>query len=103
MLAAGAGLLAGRMTRSLKAAASDESSPQPVDSSGEYGTPTQYGSGVQYGAGAQYGGGAQHGADTGSTVVLGTIEEIEVVRPYASSEDGPTGYPTTGGSTGGAL
>ena len=28
------------------------------------------------------------------------VWEIEVVRPYASSEDGPTGFPTTGGTTG---
>jgi hypothetical protein len=107
MLAAGVGLLAGRMTRGLKAAASDEAEAQQfADSSGysEYGAPTQYGTGVQYGAGTQYGTGAQYGAETSGTVVLGTVEEIEVVRPYASSEDGPAGYPTTGGTTtGGAL
>jgi len=107
LLAAGVGLLAGRMTRGLKAAAGDESETQQVTGSGsysQYGTPTQYGSGVQYGA--QQGAGAQYGAQPGETgaVVLGTVEEIEVVRPYASSEDGSAGYPATGGpTTGGAL
>lgn len=100
LLAAGAGLLAGRMTRGLKAVASDEAQTQQAGSYSEYGAPTQYGTGVQYGAGTQYGAGAQYGAETSGTVVLGTVEEIEVVRPYASSEDGPTGFPTTGGATG---
>lgn len=100
LLAAGAGLVAGRMTRGLKAVASDEAQAEQAGGYSEYGTPTQYGSGVQYGAGTQ-GAGAQYGAETGGTVVLGTVEEIEVVRPYASSEDGPTGFPTTGGTTGG--
>jgi hypothetical protein len=95
LAAAGLGLVAGRMTSGLKSAASDQAEAQQA---GSYGTPTQYGSGVQYGAGTQYGG-AQYGA-TGGTEVIGTVEEVEVVRPYASSEDGPTGYPTT---TGGAL
>lgn len=93
LLAAGVGLVAGRMTRGLKAAASDEADAQQTSG---YGTPTQYGSGVQYGAGTQYGS-AQYGA-TGGTEVIGTVEEVEVVRPYASSEDGPTGFPTTGGT-----
>jgi hypothetical protein len=82
------------MTRGLKAAASDESDAQQT---GSYGAPTQYGSGVQYGSGTQYGSGAQYGA-TGGTEVIGVVEEVEVVRPYASSEDGPTGFPTTGGT-----
>jgi len=99
MLAAGAGLVAGRMTRGLKAVAADEAQAQQAGSYSEYGTPTQYGSGVQYGTGIQQGVGAQYGAETGAPVVLGTVEEIEVVRPYASSEDGPTGFPTTSGPT----
>jgi hypothetical protein len=90
-LAAGLGLVAGRMTRGLKAAASDQSDAQQSGSYSQYGTPTQYGSGVQYGSGTQYGA-------TGGTAVIGTVEEVEVVRPYASSEDGPTGFPTTGGT-----
>lgn len=98
LLAAGAGLVAGRMTRGLKEVASDEAQAQQAGSYSEYGTPTQYGTGVQYGAGTQYGTGAQYGTET--PVVLGTVEEIEVVRPYASSEDGPTGFPTTGGTPG---
>jgi gas vesicle protein len=101
LLAAGAGLLAGRMTRGLKEAAGDQ--PEGGDRlySTEYGSPTQYGSGVQYGDTTQYAG-AQYG-EPESAVVLGTVEEIEVVRPYASSEDGPTGYPTTGGGTTGGT
>lgn len=105
LLAAGAGLLAGRMTRGLKAAAGDDNEAQSL--TGQYGSTTQYGSGVQYGAGTQYGTGAQYGDEGTGTVVLGTVEEIEVVRPYASSEDGPGGYPTPGTpggtTTGGAL
>lgn len=96
LLAAGVGLVAGRMTRGLKAAASDQSDSEQSGSHGAYGAPTQYGSGVQYGSGTQYGG-AQYGA-TGDTEVVAVVEEIEVVRPYASSEDGPTGFPTTGGA-----
>lgn len=107
LLAAGAGLLAGRMTRGLKAAASDEAEARQHTGSDLYSTPTQYGSGVQYGSGAQYAAGAQYGAGTQGVqteaVVLGTVEEVEVVRPYASSEDGPTGFPTTGGSTTGGT
>lgn len=104
LLAAGAGLLAGRMTRGLQAASSDQSSDQAQGSqlySTEYSDTTRYGSGVQYGGTPQYGG-AQYG-EPESAVVLGSVEEIEVIRPYASSEDGPTGYPTTGGTTGGTL
>ncbi len=98
MLAAGAGLLAGRMTRGLKAVAADEARAQQVTAAyTDYSTPTQYGTGVQYGAGTQYPAGAQYGTEPAATVV---VEEIEVIRPYASSEDGPTGYPTTGGATG---
>ena len=100
LLAAGAGLLAGRMTRGLQAASSDQAQGSQLYST-EYSDTTQYGSGVQYGGTPQYGG-AQYG-EPESAVVLGTVEEIEVVRPYASSEDGPTGYPTTGGTTGGTL
>jgi len=102
MLAAGAGLLAGRLTRGLKDTASDQAEASQGGTYGAYGTPTQYGSGVQYGSGTQYGSGAQYGEAASGTVVLGTVEEVEVVRPYASSEDGPTGF-TTGGTTGGAL
>jgi hypothetical protein len=99
LLAAGAGLLAGRMTHGLKAAASDQAEAQQA---ADYGSTTQYGSGVQYGAGTQYGTGAQYGE--AEPVVIATVEEVEVVRPYASSEDGPTGFPTAGGTTtGGAL
>ncbi|MBV9822769.1 MAG: hypothetical protein JO144_11060 [Actinobacteria bacterium] len=107
LLAAGAGLLAGRMTRGLKEAASDESGSAGSAGggnrlySGEYGDTTQYGSGVSYGGTAPYGG-AQYGEPAGG-VVLGTVEEVEVVRPYASSEDGPGGYPTSSGPTGGTL
>jgi len=101
LLAAGAGLLAGRMTRGLKEASSDEAPAGNQLRSTEYGDSTQYGSGVQYGGTTQYGG-AQHGEYEG-TGVLGTVEEIEVVRPYASSEDGPSGYPTTGGTTSGGT
>jgi len=104
LLAAGAGLVAGRMTRGLKEAASDEAQTQQSGGYGAYSTPTQYGSGVQYGSGTQYGTGAQYGEEAGGTVVLGTVEEIEVVRPYASSEASPTGYPAeTGGPMGGGL
>ncbi|HST48691.1 hypothetical protein [Jatrophihabitans sp.] len=107
LLAAGAGLLAGRMTRGLQAASSDQGqSSQSGNHSSLAGDPSQwgaqYGSGVQYGETTQYGG-AQYG-ESDSAVVLGTVEEIEVVRPYASSEDGPSGYPTTSGpTTGGTL
>jgi hypothetical protein len=98
LLAAGLGLVAGRMTRGLKEAASDQADTQQL---GSYGAPTQYGSGVQYGSGTQYSGaqygGTEYGA-TGGTEVIGVVEEVEVVRPYASSEDGPTGFPTTGGT-----
>ena len=103
LLAAGAGLVAGRMTRGLKEVASDESQAQQAGSYGDYSTTTQYGSGVAYGSGTQYGTGTQYGEDAGGTVVLGTVEEIEVVRPYASSEDGPTGFPTGTGTTGGTT
>ena len=105
LLAAGAGLVAGRMTRGLKEVASDEAQTQQAGGYGAYSTPTQYGSGVQYGSGTQYGTGAQYGEEAGGTVVLGTVEEIEVVRPYASSESAvPTGYPSeTGGPTGGGV
>jgi hypothetical protein len=93
------------MTRGLKETAADEAEASQLSGNySAYGTPTQYGSGVQYGTGAQYTTGAQYGEEPGGTVVLGTVEEIEVVRPYASSEDGPTGYPTgTGGTTGGTM
>jgi hypothetical protein len=100
LLAAGAGLLAGRLTGGLKAAASDQADAQQV---ADYGRTTQYGTGMQYGTGAQYATGAQYGDEGTGTVAIGTVEEIEVVRPYASSEDGPTGYPTSGPTTGGAL
>ncbi|MDQ1744553.1 MAG: hypothetical protein QOE23_2892 [Pseudonocardiales bacterium] len=100
LLAAGAGLLAGRMTRGLKEAASDQAE---VQQAADYGSTTRYGSGVQYGSGTQYGSGAQYGEEGTGTVVLGTVEEVEVVRPYASSEDGPAGYPTTGGTVGGTT
>jgi len=106
LLAAGAGLLAGRLTGGLKAAAGDKAE---VQQAADYGSTTQYGSGVQYGGGTQYGTGAQYGDEGTGSVVLGTVEEIDVVRPYASSEDGPAGYPATGGTntggttTGGAL
>jgi hypothetical protein len=99
-LAAGLGLVAGRMTRGLKETASDQAEASQSGSYGGYGTPTQYGSGVQYGSGAQYATGAQYGEPAVGTVVVGHVEEVEVVRPYASSEDGPTGFPTTG-TTGG--
>jgi len=107
LLAAGAGLLAGRMTRGLQAASSDQGqSSQSGNHSSLAGDPSQwgaqYGSGVQYGETTQYAG-AQYG-EADSAVVLGTVDEIEVVRPYASSEDGSAGYPTTGGTTtGGTL
>jgi hypothetical protein len=108
-LAAGVGLLAGRMTRGLKETASDQAEASQAGNYGGYGTPTQYGSGVQYGTGAQYATGAQYGSgaeygEASGTVVVGAVEEIEVVRPYASSEDGPTGFPAgTTGTTGGTL
>lgn len=103
LLAAGAGLLAGRMTRGLKEAASDESGSDSAGGSqlysGSYGDTTQYGTGVSYGGTAPYGG-AQYGEPAGGAV-LGSVEEVEVVRPYASSEDGPGGYPTSSGPAGG--
>ncbi len=93
LLAAGAGLVAGRLTRGLKEAASDQSSSsQPSDVySGQYSGGTQYGAGTQYSGGAQYG-----SVGTGAGFETVAVEEVDVVRPYASSEDGPTGFPTRG-------
>ncbi len=101
LLAAGAGLLAGRMTRGLKESAGEQAEGATGSQSTQYGGTTQYGSGVQYGGTTQYGG-AQYGDGEGAGV-LGTVEEIEVVRPYASSEDGQAGYPNTGGTTAGGT
>lgn len=73
LIAAGAGLVAGRLTRGIKANAQDESQAQ---------------SGQQY-AGQQYSG-SQYAAQPVVT------PDVDVVRPYASSEDLGAGFPTEG-------
>ncbi|WP_413249713.1 hypothetical protein [Sinomonas flava] len=69
-IAAGAGLLAGRLSRSLAAGATDESSgagQRQYPAGGQYPTGTQYPagteypSGTEYGAGTEYAGGTQYG------------------------------------------
>jgi hypothetical protein len=75
LLAAGAGLVGGRLTRGVKDASSDASgSPQTASQ-------------------------APHHASVSPGLPNAnlTTDEVVVVRPYASSQDGPSGFPTSGG------
>jgi hypothetical protein len=85
LLAAGAGVLAGRLSRSLSAGA-PESTTNYAGARGQYGTGGQYDSSGQYGTGGQYDSSGQYGTggqyDSGYTPsVGGTVPPPPVQLP----------------------
>lgn len=116
-IAAGAGLLAGRLTRGMKDASSDDGSstgaPQRTSAYGSggsatYGTGAVYGGTTSSGTGAAYAAGA--GAMTGGETTTSPLSGTAGGAPTYGVEGGSAGYTTSGAdaddtiaySTGGA-